>query len=387
MTTDTMPAWTEESCLESCRRSGWTLAAMPEEMRTPDVCLAAVLHGSGVLGCVPEARRSPEICFAAVRSGSSLRDVPEAFRTERMCWDAVRQDGRELEHVPPALRSPGLCRAAVRQDGRALKFVPRELKTAPLCLEAVRGAVLGLHGGREAVVHAPALLLRDEAFCRACAEEDGCLLELFHDAAKTESVCKAAVFENGRALEWVPEGLKTPSLCFEAAGQDPACLEFVPDSLKGVAANEPKRLFLRFWLGIAMHHLGAALDYAVNGLGIGLDDFFQDFMASGLDRVCECGGTSGGIDLACGVLHRARGIPWDELESPAGWRPDFRSPEFLLGRALAWTQWRWNRPFEEILRFVQPSELAVRPLPQENAALPAFAEALARLCQERREDA
>lgn len=103
------------------------------------------------------------------------------------------------------------------------------------------------------------------------------------------------------------------------------------------------------YLPDAMESLGAMLDYAVNGCGIALEDFYARFLAS---RVAEGFGGGlpkyvagmSGIELAEAVLEET-GAP---AFHPTDFIPGNPRCEYWCGWALAYLQWQTGWSFEYI---------------------------------------
>ena len=103
------------------------------------------------------------------------------------------------------------------------------------------------------------------------------------------------------------------------------------------------------YLPDAMESLGAMLDYAVNGCGIALEDFYARFLAS---RIAEGFGNGlpkyvagmSGIELAEAVLEETGGI----ASIPLAFIPDKPGREYWCGWALAYLQWQTGWSFAYI---------------------------------------
>lgn len=103
------------------------------------------------------------------------------------------------------------------------------------------------------------------------------------------------------------------------------------------------------YLPDAMESLGAMLDYAVNGCGIALEDFYARFLAS---RVAEGFGNGlpkyvagmSGLELAEAVLEETGGSE----SIPAVFIPGKPGCEYWCGWALAYLQWHTGWSFAYI---------------------------------------
>jgi tetratricopeptide (TPR) repeat protein len=87
------------------QKTVYTLADVPENLRTPELCRIALELDSGAFRYVPDAQKTPE-----------------------MCLDAAGKSWRALQHVPENLRTLEVCLAAVKLSEFALKDVPKNLK-------------------------------------------------------------------------------------------------------------------------------------------------------------------------------------------------------------------------------------------------------------------
>jgi DNA-binding XRE family transcriptional regulator len=108
------------------------------------------------------------------------------------------------------------------------------------------------------------------------------------------------------------------------------------------------------YLPSAQRCLGSAFDYAVNGLGMGLKEFCDCFLASPLS-----------LDFASGIAKAVVGLSGEELvlevlgkdKAPkSGYIPN-QGQEYWTGWALAYYQWYSSLSFQEI-DFYLPAEKA-----------------------------
>lgn len=117
------------------------------------------------------------------------------------------------------------------------------------------------------------------------------------------------------------------------------------------------RAYNELYLSDAMDSLGEMLDYAVNGRGLELGDFYHRFLASGIadafGQACPkyLGGMSG-IELAEAVLQRTGESP-EEVKYTQG--PPYK--EYWCGWTLAYLQWYTGLSFAYIDSHGLPIEL------------------------------
>jgi hypothetical protein len=132
--------------LIAVEKTGWALADVPVELRTPELCLVAVKKcGILALEYVPEELKTLKICRAAVKNNRrSLQYVPERLRTEKLCRVAINEDGLALEYVPENFKTLEICLAAVRKDRGALSYVPKRLKTEQFYKDVIAEDYLAL---------------------------------------------------------------------------------------------------------------------------------------------------------------------------------------------------------------------------------------------------
>lgn len=160
------------------KRNGLVLAAVPGELRTPQICRAALKAVDSadykILPYIPY----PDICTEGLKKfGMSFVDKFEIFAS-----------------IAPEVMTGELALHGVGMDASCLSLVPVELRTEAVCLRAVSG--------------------------------DGILLHEVPEELRTERVCEAAVSSNYLALEYVPKHLKTDRLCGMALERDPLAIRF-----------------------------------------------------------------------------------------------------------------------------------------------------------------
>ena len=104
------------------------------------------------------------------------------------------------------------------------------------------------------------------------------------------------------------------------------------------------RAYDRLYLNDARSRLANCLDYAVNTLGYGIEEFYRLFLQSDLCDRFEKGDpfiVSGksGIELALLVVEKTIGIDAAEAKYRDKALPDGRSREYWCGWAMAFYQW------------------------------------------------
>lgn len=107
--------------------------------------------------------------------------------------------------------------------------------------------------------------------------------------------------------------------------------------------------YSRTYLNDAMESLGAMFDYAVNDGNYNANDFFDRFVASGVARNIELGNPKflagmSGVETAQEVLCRT-----EPEHKPFRQRfREQRTPEYWMGWALSFLQWRTGRSFSQL---------------------------------------
>lgn len=112
------------------------------------------------------------------------------------------------------------------------------------------------------------------------------------------------------------------------------------------------------YLDNAMNTLGEAVDFAVNGMGMKMDEFLGLFTVSGIGKQFGLGNpkyVSGmsGEELVCEVLAKA-GL---KLSLPESGKEYDYSPEYWCGWILARYQWESGLPFERISGKISEEDL------------------------------
>lgn len=117
----------------------------------------------------------------------------------------------------------------------------------------------------------------------------------------------------------------------------------------------------------AQNLVAVMIDFSVHGLEYGLDDFYNKFLDSKYSSKIESGDSStimgmSGIELACNILE----IDEMENEKLADYELDSittRSPEYWIGWAVAYYQWKSTLSFREInmIRSISDMKLMYHP--------------------------
>ena len=103
------------------------------------------------------------------------------------------------------------------------------------------------------------------------------------------------------------------------------------------------------YLDDAMNNLGDMLDYAVNDCGFDAEEFFSQFIVSGVAEAFEKGNPKyvaglSGPELASEVVYRT---VRSRLDTPSAENID-KSPEYWSGWILAYYQWQSIRRFSDM---------------------------------------
>ena len=107
--------------------------------------------------------------------------------------------------------------------------------------------------------------------------------------------------------------------------------------------------YSRAYLSDAMDSLGAMFDYAINDGEYKANEFFDRFVASGVARNIELGNPKflaglSGVETAREVLRRTEA---EYRVFPPRFREQ-RTPEYWMGWALSYLQWRTGRSFSQL---------------------------------------
>ena len=127
-----------------------------------------------------------------------------------------------------------------------------------------------------------------------------------------------------------------------------------------------------------MEALGEAFDCAANRVNLGLDQFFEMFVATGVADAFGAGAPryvsgSSGIELVLDVCYRAGldiGVPLADMAS------DGEGPDYWCGWVLAYWQWETGRPFRTIGRVTTMEEIRALYWPLHEAAEQKFVEVI-----------
>lgn len=114
----------------------------------------------------------------------------------------------------------------------------------------------------------------------------------------------------------------------------------------------------RLYLEKARNSLGRMLDFAVYQLGYDISEFFDMFIKDGTATRFEGGDAStlvgkSGVELAYDIIYNKEGtIVQVEFQPTYN-----RSPEYWLGWALAYYQWKTNLKFSDIVSAVPVKDM------------------------------
>lgn len=109
----------------------------------------------------------------------------------------------------------------------------------------------------------------------------------------------------------------------------------------------------KIYLENCRRNFALMLDYAVNDLHYNLDDFFEMFLLSGIDRQIECGNPTylvgkSGIELAKDIIFK---VESKEIKNKAVCKIG-KSREYWTGWAIAYFQWYSSIKFKDIVQSV-----------------------------------
>ncbi len=133
----------------------------------------------------------------------------------------------------------------------------------------------------------------------------------------------------------------------------------------------------------AQDRLGDAFDYAVNSCGIAGEDFMQMFAVSSVSRRMGKADPKyvpgkSGIEIALDVVEEATGKRLD-IEQNVNYA---RSPEYWMGWALAYYQWRSDRKYKDIFQVVSYKDLQKMYYTLHEADVSKFADIMDKLMRE-----
>jgi DNA-binding transcriptional regulator YiaG len=132
--------------------------------------------------------------------------------------------------------------------------------------------------------------------------------------------------------------------------------------------------YKKTYLNNAVNTFGNMMDYVINDYGLDGDTFLHMFITSGLAEQFERGNPKiiagmSGVDLANRAIQNATG------EFPAANptdMPDYRTPEFWAGWAIAQYQWYSAKSFSAIIRAFPFAEIVDRYHPLHEADISKF---------------
>ena len=134
----------------------------------------------------------------------------------------------------------------------------------------------------------------------------------------------------------------------------------------------------------AMINTGDIFDFAINGFGLGSDDFVQMFLCSDISRRLETGDPKfligmSGIETALQIIEDTSGIiPEAETIENFG-----RSPDYWCGWALCYYQWLKAIPYKEVFRHISYDEISAMYPTLHEADVSKFADAMDGIRRER----
>lgn len=143
------------------------------------------------------------------------------------------------------------------------------------------------------------------------------------------------------------------------------------------------RAYPEMYVSKAQDRLGDAFDYAVNSCNIAGEDFMQMFAASSVSRRMAKADPKyipgkSGIEIALDVVEEATGRLPD-----IGQKVNYaRSPEYWMGWALAYYQWRSDRQYKEIFQVVGYKDLQKMYYTLHEADVTKFADIMDKLMRE-----
>jgi hypothetical protein len=235
---------TPESCLESVRVWGPSLALIKDEFRTYEVCKAAVENNSYAIHSayrsnlltkeqckelfllavsnngfsikeIPFGYQDQEICDAAIKSSCcAIMYMDSRFKTYELCLTSVSLNGTMIEFVPDHLIDFAMCDAAMSNKYGGLDYVPNKFKTYDLCLKAVTNNGRSVTGIHNTDYFTPELGL-------AAVQSDSCCIQWIPKEYHTQEMIKASLDKNGYMIASIEQ---TPENCLYAIKRSPGAL-------------------------------------------------------------------------------------------------------------------------------------------------------------------
>lgn len=143
------------------------------------------------------------------------------------------------------------------------------------------------------------------------------------------------------------------------------------------------RAYSERYVARAQDRLGDAFDYAINSCNIAGEDFMRMFAGSFVSRRMGKGDPKyvlgkSGIEIALDVVMEATGKEL-HIEQKVSYG---RSPEYWMGWALAYYQWRSDRQYKDILKAVSYRDLQRMYYTLHEADVTKFADIMDKLMRE-----
>lgn len=143
------------------------------------------------------------------------------------------------------------------------------------------------------------------------------------------------------------------------------------------------RAYSERYVARAQDRLGDAFDYAINSCNIAGEDFMRMFAGSSVSRRMGKGDPKyvlgkSGIEIALDVVMEATGKEL-HIEQKVSYG---RSPEYWMGWALAYYQWRSDRQYKDILKAVSYRDLQRMYYTLHEADVTKFADIMDKLMRE-----
>ena len=141
--------------------------------------------------------------------------------------------------------------------------------------------------------------------------------------------------------------------------------------------------YTEMYVNRAQDRLGDAFDYAINSCGLDGNDFMQMFSGSAAARRMAKGDPKyvlgkSGIEIALEVVEQATGKEL-AVEQKINYA---RSPEYWMGWALAYYQWRSDRQYKDIFKVVTYENLCKMYYTLHEADVTKFADIMDKLMRE-----
>jgi hypothetical protein len=235
---------TPESCLESVRVWGPSLALINDEFRTYEICKAAVENNPYAIGnvyhsnlitsdeyrelcllavtnngfCIKEIRfghQDQEMCNAAINSSCcAIMYMNPQFKTYDLCLKAVSLNGSMIEFVPEDIIDFAMADAAMNTKYPGLNYIPNKFKTYELCLKAVTMTGKNVCGINNKEYFTPELGL-------AAVKSESCSIQWIPKEYHTQEMIRASLDNNPFMIASIEQ---TPENCLYAIKKTPRCI-------------------------------------------------------------------------------------------------------------------------------------------------------------------